>query len=226
MLKSITLFIAILLALLALPILFPAGEPTRYVVPEAGLPWQIEPLPDGTTRVFGLTLGRSTLEDARQRLGPEVQVALIVAPGEAGAVEAFYESIALGALTGKMVLTLETSPARRAQILARARKAEYMESTTRRITPDADDLAQLRAAVITAIVYIPAANLDESIVLQRFGVPAERIRDGEHREHFLYPDKGLDLQLDLKGKEVLQYVAPAEFHRLRDPLVSAAGKKD
>ena len=60
--------------------------------------------------------------------------------------------------------------------------------------------------------------MDEAIILQRFGTPAERIRQGETLEHFLYPDKGLDLVLDSKGKEVLQYVAPADFARLRAPL--------
>jgi hypothetical protein len=39
-------------------------------------------------------------------------------------------------------------------------------------------------------------------------------------EHFLYPAKGLDLILDRKGKEVLQYVAPRDFARLREPLTA------
>jgi hypothetical protein len=54
--------------------------------------------------------------------------------------------------------------------------------------------------------------------VQRFGAPAERIRQGETLEHFLYPARGLDIVLDSKGKEVLQYVAPADFARLRAPL--------
>ncbi len=72
---------------------------------------------------------------------------------------------------------------------------------------------------MSAIAFIPAANLDEAIVLQRFGAPDERIRADENREHFLYRAKGLDVQLDAKGKEVLQYVPPRDFARLRDPLV-------
>jgi hypothetical protein len=219
LLKSIALFIAIIVALLALPLLFHSDDGGRNEVPAEGLPWQIDVLPDGATRVFGLTPGRSTLEDARKLLGGDVQVALVVAPGESGAVEAYYESFTAGRVMGKMVLTLDTTLAQREQMLKRARKVDFMESTTRRVSLSDEDLAQASTFAITAIAFIPSANLDEQIILQRFGVPAERIRISEEREHFLYPGKGLDLQLDSKGKELLQYVAPQNFAQLRDPLL-------
>jgi hypothetical protein len=218
-LRSIALFIAIIVALLALPILFHAEDAGRNETPAEGMPWQIDVLPDGTTRVFGLTPGRSTLDDARKLLGANAQVALVIAPGESGSVEAYYESVTAGPVTGKMVLTLETTLAQREQIINRARKVDYMNSTTRRVSPSDEDLALADAFVISAIAFIPSANLDEQIILQRFGMPAERIRSSEAREHFLYPAKGLDLQLDAKGKELLQYVAPRNFVQLRDPLL-------
>lgn len=217
--RSVALFVAIVIALLALPLLFmPAGGKDK-ALPQDSLPWQIERLPDGTTRVFGLVPGRSTLADARSRLGNDAQVALIVAPGESGSLEVYYDRISAGPVTGKMVLSLVSTPEGRAGMIARARKAEYMESATRRIELSDEDRARAEGAVISAIVFIPAARLDEQIVLERFGLPAERIRSEENREHFLYPDKGLELQLDASGKEVLQYVAPADFSRLRDPLM-------
>lgn len=218
--KPLLLFVAIVIALLALPLLFPSSGGPGKEASDAGAPWRIERLPDGTTRVFGLTPGRSTLAEAQRRLGGEPQVALIAAPGERGNVEAYFETVTLGQITGRMVLTLGATDEQREQMLKRARKAEYMEGTTRRIELSAEDLAQAQGATIAAIAFIPSANLDAQIVLQRFGVPAERIRSDEYREHFLYPDKGLDLQLDDKGKEILQYVAPSDFARLRAPLVA------
>lgn len=221
-LKAIVLFVAILVALLAAPLLFVDLESQPPAPLTDGLPWQIEVLPDGGTRVFGLLPGTSTLDDARVRLGPDVQVALIVAPGGSGSVEAYYDRLTAGFVKGKMILTLDTSLVQREEMLKRALKAEYMESATRRITLADSDLQVLGQAQIFAIAFIPAANLSADVVLQRFGAPAERIRSSEQTEHFLYPDKGLDLRLDAKGKEVLQYVAPRDFARLRDPLLAAA----
>lgn len=219
-LKALGLFLFALLALLALPLLMPAGDESRRVLPEQGLPWQIERLPDGMTRVFGLVPGRSTLADARAQRAGQPEVALIVAPDGRVSLEAYYESFSIGALGGKATLTLAATPEDHERMLARARKAEYMDSATRRILLADEDLRHADAAPIVGIAFIPAANLDEQVVLQRFGVPAERVRGDAHREHFLYPDKGLDLQLDARGREVLQYVAPQDFERLlREPLV-------
>ena len=56
----------------------------------------------------------------------------------------------------------------------------------------------------------------------RFGTPAERLAEGERLQHWLYPPQGLAVLLDAKGREVLQYVAPAEFEaRLAAPLRAA-----
>jgi hypothetical protein len=222
LLKSIGLFIAIVVALLAAPLLFISNDGKPDEQSAEGLPWQIDVLPDGNTRVFGLTPGVSTLDAARSRFGTDAQIAMIIAQGETGSVEAYYESVRAGFVTGKMILTLETSLAQREGMLKRAIKAEFMESTTRRIALADVDLQELGKTKLSAIAFIPSANLSEEVVVQRFGTPVERIRSSEQTEHFLYPHRGLDLRLDAKGKELLQYVAPREFSRLRDPLFSAA----
>lgn len=223
--KTIAIVVAALVALIVLPFVpalistFSGSPPAQRQ--EQALPWQIEALPDGGSRVFGLSLGHATLADARSRFGPDAQVALIVAPGETGAVEAYYESFSAGFVAGKLVLTVDTTPEMRAEMLKRANKAEYMESSTRRIELSDADLRNVAAMPVSAVVFIPSAQLDEQVVLQRFGQPAERLRASEHAEHFLYPALGLDLVLDAKGKELLQYVAPRDFARLRAPLVPA-----
>lgn len=218
LIKSIALFVAIVLVLLAAPLLFIERDGKSPEQLADGLPWQIEAQSGGLTRVFQLVPGGSSLADAWERIGPDFQIALIIAPGETGTVEAFHESFKAGIVTGKLILTMETTMAQREDMLKRAIKADFMESTTRRITLSEADQREMLKAKLSGITFIPAANLNEEIILQRFGVPAERIRSGETVEHFLYPDKGLDLRLDTKGKEVLQYVAPRDFARLRDPL--------
>lgn len=222
------LTVAIIVAALAVllgPVVWQFATYKPQSVPSSGLPWQIETLPGGEAQVFGLTLGRSTLADARARFGTEMQLAVIAEPGEDGNVEGYYESVTAGFVAGKLIVTAELSPELIAGMRERAPKTQYMQSTTRRATLAPADEAAALAAPIRGLAFIPGAQLDEAVILERFGQPAERIRVNAHQEHLLYPAKGLDLVLDSKGRELLQYVAPARFEALRAPLLAqAAGR--
>ncbi len=206
-----------------------------------GLPWQVDSLPGGASKVMGLTLApsasasgatsgtasgsaqpASTLADAQQQWGEAMQIAIIAAPGEDGLLEAFVDPASAGFITGKAVITAQLSSAEIRAMRERAIKSEFMESTTRKYTLTPADLQTALKAPITALSFIPQANLDADTVVARFGTPAERVRSNGHLEHFLYPAKGLDLALDSEGKELLQYVAPAEFDKLRQPLLKPA----
>jgi hypothetical protein len=103
-----------------------------------------------------------------------------------------------------------------------------MDSTTRRYTLASTDLAAAMQAPISGVSLIPQAQLDAATVVQRFGEPAQRVARGEGDaavEHLLYPAKGLDVVVSAKGKELLQYVAPAQFTRLSQPLQAASSAR-
>jgi len=219
--KTSLAFLFLIIAVIAVSALFRSGEKPA-VQPVEGLPWQIEILSNGETRVFGLIPARSTLDDARRRFGMDMEIAVIAAPGESGSLEAYSSNVTTGVVMGKMILVAAVDRETVARLRQRAVKAEYMDGTTRKYILHPDDLALAWRTLIAGITFIPAVSLDEQTVLRRFGVPGERIRVDERVEHFLYPEKGLDLALDNKGKEVLQYVAPRQFARLREPLINAA----
>lgn len=214
---------AAIFLLLAAPLLFMSKDELQAPAQTEGLPWQIETLPNGNSRVFGLTLGSATLDDARARLGGELKIAIVAASNEAGALEAYNDSVRFGFITGRVILTMEASDKDLATMRERSPKSEYMESANavRKHELAPADLAAAGRLPVAALAFIPSANLDEQAILQRFGTPAERIRTSDKTEHFLYPDKGLDILLDAERKELLQYVAPKRFARLREPLVAA-----
>jgi len=97
-------------------------------------------------------------------------------------------------------------------------KRRVLDSGAVRYTLISVDYRAATLKKVTGLNYIPYVNLDEMIVRQRFGPPAERIVVDTNQQHWLYPAKGLDLLLDTRGKELLQYVVPADFDRLRQPL--------
>lgn len=183
-----------------------------------GLPWQIETLDNGATQVFGLELGRSTLDDARARFGDGMKIGIVAAQGEDGALEAYYDNVTAGVIVGKIILVAALDKATLMGLRERATQKVHMNGATFRYLLNREDLLQTLHAPIATIAFIPVTDLDEETVLKRFGLPQERLRTNDQVEHFLYPDQGLDLILDDQGKEVLQYVAPREFARLRGPL--------
>lgn len=189
--------------------------------PVTGLPWQIDLLPGGDTRVFGITPGQTTLGRAIDLLGNDMDLAIIASPREAGVLEAYYSHYTAGPITGSLILVMEIT----ADALAGWRERAFRDGGTRRYHLHPDDLPQAYRAPVGAITFLPSFGLDEAIAQARFGVPAEVIQDEARQQHWLYPEKGLDLVLDADGKDILQYLSPREFsaHRLRLRQASAAG---
>ncbi len=216
------LLIAVLLmsaAIVAAPFLFHPGDKPA-VTQTPGMPWQIEVLPEGKSRVFGLTLGSSVLNEATAAFGDAPQLAVVASSGQAGSMEAYFERVALGPLTGKIIVVVNMPDARLLDIQKRADKTEPLESGNRRFSLAAEDRQAAGLALVRTLTFVPAGKLDAQVVQDRFGRPGERLAVGD-MEHFLYPDKGLDLALSREGKAVLQYVAPAGFAKLREPLLRA-----
>ncbi len=218
MIRIFSLLIFLTIVIIAMLSLKPDSERSTENV--KGLPWQIEVLPEGRSKVFGVTLGQSTLGDAREQLGEDMTLAIIVASGQdIGALEMFYSRYKAGVFSGKLVLAADLAPEAVTQLMERAIKSGYMDSGARKFTLHPEDLPVAFQAPLATMTFIPAVNIDEASAIKRFGPANEIIRASEQAAHLLYPDKGLDLIINENGKEVLQYVAPRDFERLREPLL-------
>ena len=196
--------IALVLLALIVPFFIPGAGQQAGVDPDSNLPWQITADGQG---------------------GSQIEVAIIAEPNEIGSLEGYYAQLPLGFVLAKMVVTVDLPDEAISAMRERALKAKHMESTTRRITLHPDDLAAADRLPIRALSVIPTVNLDEATIVQRFGEPGERIAVSDKRTHLLYPQLGLDVMVDQGGKELLQYVAPREFGRLREPLLAETAEK-
>lgn len=217
--------IALIAIALIVPFLVPGLGKKEGVDPNANLPWQIELDAQGGSSVFGLHPGVSTVGEVRQKFGSEMDVAIVAEPNEMGTLEGYYSQVALGFVLAKVIVTVDAKNELILEMRDRALKAKHMESMTRKITLNPDDLAAIEKMPVKAISVIPSVNLDEATVIQRFGPPGERLAVSEKRVHLLYPEKGLDVVVDSDGKELLQYVAPRNFAELREPLNKVEGEK-
>lgn len=200
---------------------------------EHGLPWQVETLADGGSRVFGLQPGVDTLDSVQSRLGEDMNVGLIVAGDAPPSLEGFVESLRAGFVTGRLVAAFEADDGWLQRARERAVSSDYGEGgRSRRYTLAADDRRQAGASRLLALAYLPAVKLDAETVRQRFGEPAERITGPQGESQWLYPDRGIAVVLPpeqgeaAKARAVIQYVAPRDFEaRLRAPLQAASAPR-
>ena len=213
--KYFFIIFALLAVLLAAYPFFDASKKTEVLT---GLPWQIDILQNGSTRVFGLNIGTSRLADAVEKLGSDMELAIIAATDETGSLEMYYGHYRAGLLSGKLVIQTDISEMDIKRWRDNALKSEYMATgLAKKYTLSPDDLPQVLEETIVGLTFIPAVNLDEAVILARFGEPAKRLPSTDV-EHFLYPEKGLDIALHKDSNEVLQYVHPDVFQQLIQPL--------
>ena len=208
-------------ALIALTISLLLMLPDNSVNTPDTLPWKItHPTPD-TTRVFGITLGQTTLDEAAQAFKheTEVEISLFKPTDSKMSVEAFFEEVNFNGLKAKMVLTIAV-PAEEVQGMYQRGLRLNSTPSGKRITLTFDDLARVRNLPVASLAYLPNVRLEDAIIAKRFGEPAQRIREKKSGvTHWLYPQHGLDVALSEKEKPLLQYLAPKDFDLLRSPLL-------
>lgn len=197
--------------------------------PGPGLPWQVQRLADGLTRVFGLAPGHDTLAQVRTHLAAlpqgmapvDLQVAVVARLDEAGALEALVEPFNAGFVSGRLVLVFDVPAERLLAWRAAATGSVAMLGGARRFSLRAADLDQAAQATLVGLSFVPALRLRDDDVHQRFGAPAETLALPPGGQALLYPHLGLAIHLLPGQRSVLQYVAPREFaERLRAPLLA------
>jgi len=185
------------------------------------LPWRItHPTPE-SSRVFGITLGQTSLEEAEKKVFKEqTEISLFKTSEGKMLVEAFFDELNLNGLKAKFVFTVAIP---QDELTGMFNRGLRMNSTPsgKRITLTADDLLRVRKAPVASITYMPTPKLEEAIFTKRFGIPAERVRETKSGAvHWLYPQHGLDITLGGEEKPLFQYVSPSDFELLRAPLLS------
>jgi hypothetical protein len=183
------------------------------------VPWDVGLDDQGRVRVFGLTLGQSKLADIQALFGEEGEINLFSPAAGQYSVESYFEQIYLSSLRADFVVTLDIPQADLAAMYDQGLRVSQLPSGAKRVKLDPDAIASLRQAPVRHITYLPQSRLDEALLERRFGAPAERITEAESGiVHWIYPDKGIDLARDPRGKVVIQYVNPSELPALTQPL--------
>ncbi len=208
--------VGILSVLILASSFFMPGKP----VEKTGLPWHIEHPTADTIRIFGLTLGQTTTNEAEQLFQEEAKSSLFKSPDGKLVAEMFFEQVTLAGLKSKIVVNIAVPDAELQGMYERGLRMSGTGSG-KKITLAPDDVARVRALPISGLTYMPSVRLEEEIISKRFGHPAQRIKEKKSGAvHWLYPQHGLDITLGNEEKPVLQYVPPKDFDKLLQPLLS------
>lgn len=208
--------VLVVVALVLVILLFQFAKPV-LTPPTDAYPWQVEVLSNGHSRVFGIELYATTLQQVVKKFQQEAELALFET-GQQLTLEAYFKEVRLGGLSARFVFTLQTNASQLQAMRERAYKRKVVESGSARYALVATDIQQAMQLPVQSISYIPYINLEPELIEKRFGKPQRLVATSKTITHYLYPDKGLDLIEDSDGKEVLQYVLPGEFARLSQPL--------
>jgi hypothetical protein len=189
-------------------------------VEKTDVPWHIEHPAAGKVRIFGLTLGQSTTNEAERRFREEAKPSLFKSPSGQLVAEMFFEQVTLAGLKSKIVVSIAVPDAELQGMYERGLRMSGTGSG-KKITLAQEDVARVRALPISGLTYMPPVRLEEDVVSKRFGQPAQRIREKKSGAvHWLYPQHGLDITLGGGEKPVLQYVSPVDFDKLLQPLLA------
>lgn len=179
--------------------------------------WNITPLPHSKSyEVMGITFGKTTLEAAIKRFGNRFELAVYVEKDQTMQLEVYFRETEVGTFTGRIAATLyATETEMRAAIEQAGTGKALPDYRQKYILPENGHLPFLNHT-FKSIAFIPTAvSLDETIIHERFGqenqLIKEKVRDGTVT-HYLYPEKGLDIQMNTNGPDIIQYIEPADFN--------------
>lgn len=203
---AISLFVLLILFMFAIP-----KPEIQQDLKNAALPWNITLHADGSSEVFNLRFGTSTLSDAIEQFHEPEDIAVYIG-NEKHSLEVYFGNVQLGPLKAKLVLTLAATDEEIESILMRAKGRALSGSTDKKIELDNEDKYLALDKKISGITFIPGySNLDTDFFKDRFGEPANWIRLSETAVQYFYPDKGVNITIDSDGKEILQYSHPSDF---------------
>ena len=188
---------------------------------EVRLPWRTATNAAGQMQVFGFTLGETSLAEVRELFGQEGTINLFETPEreERYGVEVYFEQVYLQSLRADFVITLDVDQPTLEAMYERGLRISQLGSGSKKIKLDPVDVEDLLPRPIRSITYLPQARLDEPLIERRFGTPAERRTEPETGiVHWLYPERGIDIARDPKGKVIIQYVSQSDVAQLLAPF--------
>lgn len=169
-------------------------------------PWDIQIQENGASRVFGLTLGKSNIQEANQIFASFAETRLVIDENSQATLIAHYNELVMDGIVANLDLYYQLEQTELQQLhsdLVAAKNNEQQQKSY--ALPPALEMDYL-STPIARIVYKPAIQYGEELIMQRFGTPQQIVKIDDQQRHWLYPDSGLTISLfDNQQAEEFEY---------------------
>lgn len=165
------------------------------------LPWQIDTLKNGSTRVFGITLEKTSIQDANQILSSFPETRLYYTDEQTARLVAVYDGLNISGLIAQIELVYDLDYA---QLTELNQLATRIENQAYAKLPEEKEMALLDT-VVRQLIYKPAIDYQVEEIEQRFGLPTQETKLDENTVLLAYPDIGLQIKLSKIAQEEFIY---------------------
>jgi len=175
------------------------------------VPWEVDQLENGSIRVFGLTLGKTTIQDANQIFASFADTRLVSTQLEDGTqilqLIAFYENLTIGGLVAEIQLTCQLDRESLQEIYNKLTPLDEIDKTQPVVFYKIDKETEIKhlSTAASSITYIPSIDYDQETIRQRFGLPSEEIKINDTEEQWTYPDLGLQIYIHTNKPDLFVY---------------------
>ena len=176
------------------------------------MPWHVKVHDASHSEVFGIVLNKTSLEQARQQFGKLDGLALYQNTEGVYTLEAYFGNVTIGPFSARLIATLDASQAEMEQLTGHSVKRIKVDDGSLKWTLTGEKQVEQGLRSIRSLTYIPGySGMDQEFILQRFGEPSQRKNVDETTEQWFYPRQGVRIMIDNDGKEMFEYLAPAQF---------------
>ncbi|HHC75035.1 MAG TPA: hypothetical protein ENK78_08175 [Thiothrix sp.] len=208
-----------LLLLLIVPVLMWFFAEPVYEQAQHDNPWQIESAANGATRVFGLDVGRLTLQELMMSLHKIAELSVFEDEQQQLSLEAYFGKTKLGIFDARLIAEMDASQTQLRPFIAFNKEREGTPSGRWKYNISSPEhIQQANEWRVWKLMYIPSANYEPVSIEKYFGKPDSKESISKQHHYWYYPQKSFVVLEDTEGKETFYYVAPEDYPRLLKSL--------
>ena len=183
------------------------------------LPWQITQTPQGSTQVFHIELGKTTLRQVIELLHSFPELAVNQTKTNELSLEAYFAKQRLGLFEAKLVVELATDQASLERFAKEHIERKPQPSGSWRLSLSEANVKLANELPVKYLIYIPVVDYEPDIIRARFGDTAEVVALTDTVSAWFYSEKGLAMLIDAKGGDVFYYSSPQDFPQLKEKIL-------